>query len=162
MTGESCDLGCFLKDQKVCFCFLGADFGCCLLILKRKSRRSLVPLLLAVGFLEPHFSYPLLTANFQGLAFEFFGVKRSCSVRQWAEPETVQRTLLLVGSSSKDERWMSGAEWLGAYGWAFASLCALIEPLPPWVPMFRPLSTWVAMAGPLPIWAWFDQLAAYH
>lgn len=42
-----------------------------------------------------------------------------------AEPEKVQRTLLLsMGSSIKDGRWQSGEEWLGCYGWAFDFLGA--------------------------------------
>lgn len=55
------------------------------------------------AFLELHFSFPLLMANFKGLTFEIFRVKRSCRSGGRAEPETVQRALLLVGSSSKDE-----------------------------------------------------------
>lgn len=140
MRGESCDLDCFLKDQKACFCFLGVKFWLLPSDPQKENQKiSRSHCCWQWAFLEPHFSFPLLTANFKGLTFESFGVKRSCRSGGGQSLKWQQRTLLLVGSSSKDERWKSGVGWLGAYGWAFASLGASIEPLPPWVPVVGPL-----------------------
>lgn len=70
-----------------------------------------------------------------------------------AEPEKVQRTLLLsMGSSIKDGRWQSGEEWLGCYGWAFDPRVAMVGSLPSWVLMVGPLPTWVSMGRYLPTW----------